>query len=95
MSPIVDICYLLKMTMNAPWTLTTVTQMLCALTHKAALHVHATLASREMESVVWVKKYILYYYTQPSIYTCRRGRSDIRKKYYGIAFLQKVFSCNE
>ena len=51
MGPIVCICYLLKMTMNVHWTLTTVTQMLCALTPQAALHVHATLASQEMESV--------------------------------------------
>ena len=56
------------MTMNALWTLTTVTQMLSALTPQAALHVHATLASQEMESVVWVRKYILYYYSQSSIH---------------------------
>ena len=75
--------------MNAPWTLTTVTQMLCALTPQAALHVHATLASQEMESVVWVRKYILYYYSQNSIYTCRRGSSDIPKNTMDLRFFRK------
>ena len=76
------------MTMNALWTLTTVTQMLSALTPQAALHVHATLASQEMESVVWVRKYILYYYCQTSIYTCTRGSSDVLKNTIHLRFFR-------
>ena len=44
--------YVLQMMMNALRELTTVTQMLCAVTSQATLHVHAILASQEMEPVV-------------------------------------------
>ena len=50
--PIIYTCYALQMTMNAPWELTTVIQMLSVLTSREASHVHATLASQEMEPAV-------------------------------------------